>query len=144
MLEAISTHRVVKFIVTVRLVENRLKRSVGRVMEVKVTSQYRNVGMKRPRSKSKAPIKPIHDRDVPCCELAKAEIWGSEEGEAEALRVEGGVEAFCWRIESMTEDKVGAHCCSDIGPSRGVRMHLLLKLSRIVVDRTIGVCWRKA
>ena len=105
--EAMSTYRVVKFIVTVRLVENRLKRTVGRVMEVKVTSQYRNVGMKRPRSKSKAPNIPNHDRDVPCCELAKAEIWGSEEVEAEALRVEGGVEAFRWRIESMTEDEVG-------------------------------------
>ena len=33
------THSVVKFMVKVRLVENRVKRKVGRVMEVKVTSQ---------------------------------------------------------------------------------------------------------
>lgn len=57
--------------------------------------------------------------------------------------MEGGVEAVCWRIDSMVEDKVGAHGCSDIGPGRGVRMQHLL-LSRIVVEWILGVCLRKA
>jgi hypothetical protein len=34
------THNVVKFIVNVRLIENRVKSHVGKVMETKVISQY--------------------------------------------------------------------------------------------------------
>ena len=62
-----STHRVVKFMVNVRLVENRVKRKVGKVMDVKVTSQYRIAGTRRAPSKMRAPSKASHDRDACSC-----------------------------------------------------------------------------
>lgn len=62
-----ATHSVVKFMVKVRLVENRVKRKVGKVMEVKVTSQYRKVGTRRAPSKMRAPSKASHDRDTDSC-----------------------------------------------------------------------------
>ena len=69
-----STHSVVKFMVKVRLVEKRVKRKVGRVMEVKVTSQYKMAGTRRTPSETRAPSKTSHDRvTVSCWVLAIAE-----------------------------------------------------------------------
>ena len=71
---SILAYSVVKFMVKVRLVEARLKRKVGRVMEVKVTSQYRKAGTRRAMSKKRTPSKPSHDRDTgACCVPAIAE-----------------------------------------------------------------------
>jgi hypothetical protein len=52
----ISTHSVVKFIVNVRLIENRVNNHVGRVMVVKVMTQYRTLGTTWKRNRKRRPI----------------------------------------------------------------------------------------
>jgi hypothetical protein len=51
------THKVVKFMVKVRLIEKSVNSHVGKVMVVKVTIQYRTLGM---TWKMKEKIQPIH------------------------------------------------------------------------------------
>ena len=41
----VGTYKVVKFMVKVRLIEKRVKSHVGRVMVVKVITQYRKLGI---------------------------------------------------------------------------------------------------
>lgn len=56
-----QTYRVVKFMVKVRLMEKRVKSQVGRVMVVKVITQYRRPGTTWKKKKKTRPTKPIED-----------------------------------------------------------------------------------
>ncbi len=53
-----------KFIVNVKLVEKRVNKAVGRVMVVKVTTQYKSPGMALAVSISMLPIEARHVADV--------------------------------------------------------------------------------
>jgi hypothetical protein len=53
-----KTHRVVKFIVNVKLVEKSVKSHVGSVIVVNVTDQKRILGKTRRRNKSRRPDRP--------------------------------------------------------------------------------------
>ena len=59
-----TAHKVVKFIVNVKLVEKRVYKLVGRVRVVKVKSQYRSPGRKLAMSMRKLPSAASHVADV--------------------------------------------------------------------------------
>ena len=59
-LDRTTTHRVVAFIVKVRLVEKRAKRKVGSVMVVNVINQTRVPGTALAMTKRPCPNSPIH------------------------------------------------------------------------------------
>ena len=82
-----STYKVVKFIVKVKLVEKRVKSHVGRVIVVKVTSQYRIPGRTRARNRIERPINPSQVLEgVPSGVVASAEAWVSAVLEALPMR----------------------------------------------------------
>lgn len=60
----VYTHRVVKFIVKVKLVEKRAKRRVGKVMVVKVMSHISRPGIHLAIASTACPSKPSHEVDV--------------------------------------------------------------------------------
>ena len=58
------SHRVVAFMVKVKLVENKVKRKVGIVMVTNVMSQYRIEGMTLIRASVNLPNVPNQDREA--------------------------------------------------------------------------------
>lgn len=52
------THSVVKFMVNVKLIENKVNKEVGRVIVANVITQYRTLGMTWKKNRKKRPMKP--------------------------------------------------------------------------------------
>ena len=64
-----------KFIVNVRLVENRAKRTVGKVIVVKVMIQNNIPGSPLAMASKAWPSKPSHDVGGSCGAVVRAEAW---------------------------------------------------------------------